>query len=99
MQFFWDQGNIDHIALHGITPEEAEQVIENDPLDAGSVFRNGESRTLHIGETDSGRVLLVVITERDGMYRVVTARPSRREERYIYSKHKVATDDQDYRYP
>jgi uncharacterized DUF497 family protein len=99
MQFLWDNGNINHIALHGITPEEAEQVIENDPLDAGTAFRNGESRTLHLGETDAGRVLLVVLTEREGMYRVVTARPSRREERDIYSKHKAASDDQNPRDP
>jgi len=95
MQFLWDSGNIDHIALHGITPEEAEQVIENNPLDAGALLRNGEARTLHLGETDAGRILIVVLTERDGMYRVVTARSARRNERAFYSNHKASTNDQD----
>ena len=95
MEFDWNAANVEHIALHGITPEEAEQVIENDPLDAGAVLRNGEARTLHLGETDAGRVLVVVITERDGKYRVVTARPSRRQERKFYAQHKAATNDQD----
>jgi len=95
MQFDWNSGNIDHIALHSVTPQEAEQVVENDPLDAGAVFRNGEQRTVNLGETDAGRVLVVVVTERDGMYRVVTARPADRKERAFYSNHKAAINDQD----
>ncbi len=93
MQFHWDSGNIDHIALHEVAPEEAEQVVENDPIDVNAVIRNGESRTVHLGETDAGRVLVVVVTERDEMYRVVTARPADRKERAFYSKHKAATND------
>jgi len=81
MPFQWDDGNIDHIAKHDVTPEEAEQVIENEPLDAGAVLRNGETRSVHLGETDAGRVLIVVVTERSSMYRVVTARPATRKER------------------
>jgi uncharacterized DUF497 family protein len=99
MRFLWDSGNIAHIALHAITPQEAEQVLENDPLDVGVALRHGETRTLQLGETDAGRVLFVVITERAGMYRVVTARPSRREERAFYSNAKAITHDQDRRDP
>jgi uncharacterized DUF497 family protein len=95
MQFQWDNGNIEHIALHDVTPEEAEQVIENDPLDAGAMYRNGEARTVHLGETDAARVLVVVVTERNGMYRVVTARSADRKERAFYSNHKAATNDKD----
>lgn len=40
----WDELNIGHIALHGITPGEAEQVIGNEPLDLEVQFRNGEKR-------------------------------------------------------
>ncbi len=95
MQFDWDTNNIDHIALHDVTTDEAEQVIENKPLDAGVVFRNAEPRTLHLGETDTGRVLLVVITERNEMFRVVTARPANRKERTFYSNHKATINDKD----
>ena len=42
MQFDWKEANIAHIARHDVTPEEAEQVVENDPIDAGAVLRNGE---------------------------------------------------------
>ena len=95
MQFVWDSANVEHIARHGVTPDEAEQVIKNDPFDMAAGHRNGEPRTVHLGETDASRVLVVVITERDGMYRVVTARPADRKERAFYSNHKAVTDDQD----
>lgn len=95
MQFHWDNGNIEHIARHEVTPREAEQVIQNDPLDVGAALRNGETRTVHLGETDAGRVLVVVVTERDAMYRVVTARPADRKERAFYLNNKAAIDEQD----
>ena len=88
MQFDWNEGNISHIALHGVTPEEAEQVIQNQPLDAGTVLRNGEMRTVHLGETSAGRILHVVVTERGETYRVVTARDAHKKERAFYSKYK-----------
>ena len=84
MLFQWDNGNIHHIAQH-----------ENEPLDAGAVLRNGEARTVHLGETDAGRVLIVVVTDRSSMYRVVTARPVTRKERAFYSNHKAIPYDQD----
>ncbi len=99
MDFNWDSANIEHIARHEVTPEEAEQVIENDPLDAPAVLRNGETRTVHLGETDAGRVLVVVVTERNSMYRVVTARPAKKKERAFYAKYKAATNDQDPKDP
>lgn len=99
MEFNWDRANIGHIARHKVAIAEAEQVIENDPLDISKVARNGELRTVHLGETDSGRVLVIVVTERDGMYRVVTARPANRKERAFYSKYKATFNEQDSRNP
>jgi hypothetical protein len=42
-----------------ILPEEAEQVILNDPVDLGMEIVEGEERYLNLGAT-VGRVLLVV---------------------------------------
>lgn len=89
MLFDWDSANLNHIARHKVTREEVEQVIGNDPLDVGVVIRNREPRTIHLGETDSGRVLFIVVTGRNDMYRVVTARPAKRKERTFYAKHKA----------
>ncbi|HEY4357842.1 MAG TPA: BrnT family toxin [Acidobacteriaceae bacterium] len=94
MPFHWNTANIEHIALHNVTPDEAEQVIENDPLDVDARICNGEMRTVHLGETDASRVLFVVITERDGMLRVVTAFEADRRARRFYFDQKAINDDQ-----
>ncbi len=52
--FDWDSANTNHIARHGVTPEEAEQVVLNEPLDIEVVLRNGEQRIVQVGETDAG---------------------------------------------
>ena len=64
--FNWDAANINHIAEHEVPTDEAEQVMDNDPLDMEEQFRNGEQRFAHLGETFAGRVLFVVVTRRGG---------------------------------
>jgi uncharacterized DUF497 family protein len=86
--FLWDSASIPHIARHNITPEEAEQVVENDPLDIERQLRDGEERMLHLGETFAGRVLFVVVTVRAEMNRVVTAFPADRQARKFYAAKK-----------
>jgi uncharacterized protein len=73
-----------HLAIHGVLPEEAEQVIGNNPLDVERQIRNGEERILHLGETSAGRVLFVVATFREEMIRVVTSFPANRKARKLY---------------
>ncbi len=92
MQFLWDAGNIDHIARHCILPDEAEQVIENDPFDVVRYLRNGEERLNQVGETDAGRVLVVVTMTRGEYIRVVTAHPADRDMRALYAQMKEATN-------
>ncbi len=88
MQFIWDSYNINHIAPHGVAPEEAEQVLQNDPFDLQTEFRNGEYRTTHIGETDAARILIVLVTLRDDRIRVVTAYPAKPILRRFYAHQK-----------
>jgi uncharacterized DUF497 family protein len=71
--FDWDEANIGHIARHAVRPDEAEQVILNDPLDLGLEIVEGEERYLNLGVTSRFRVLLVVTTWREDRVRVVTA--------------------------
>ena len=73
LEFHWDEANSGHIARHGVTPKEAEQVILNNPLDIGMDTMEGEERFLNLGQTSTGRVLLVVTTWREDRVRVVTA--------------------------
>lgn len=97
--FDWDSANIDHITFHGISPEEVEQVIENNPIDVLRYLRNGEERLNQVGETDVGRVLVVVTTERDEMVRVVTAHQADRPMRKFYAQEKEAKDADTFRDP
>jgi uncharacterized protein len=73
--FEWDAANLGHIARHRVSPEEAEQIIENDPLDLEAEAVNGEKRTTSIGCTHRSR-FLVVVTLRGTRVRVVTAFPA-----------------------
>jgi uncharacterized protein len=85
--FDWDEGNRKHIAEHGITPKEAEQVVISDPLDLTLQEIGEEERTLQVGQTDRGRILVVVTTWRDSKVRVVTAFPAPKQLREFYLMH------------
>ena len=82
--FDWDDGNINHIKKHGITPKETEEVILNDPMDLRFELRNGEERTVQVGETDKGRILVVVTTMRGELIRVITAFSATKNLRKVY---------------
>jgi uncharacterized DUF497 family protein len=87
LQFDWNEENIGHLARHQIGPSEAEQVLNNRPLDLESNLRNGEERVAQVGETDGGRILIVISTSRDNKIRVVTAWPANeRLRRYFQSQ-------------
>jgi uncharacterized DUF497 family protein len=74
MTFFdWDEANIAHIAAHDVLPHEAEEVIENQPLYLDYSVEDGEERYREIGETSTGRVLMILSTLRNERTRVITA--------------------------
>jgi uncharacterized DUF497 family protein len=71
--FDWDEANIGHIAEHGVVPHEAEEAYDSNPLFLEYSVEDGEERYREIGETRTGRVLVVVSTMRGDLVRVVTA--------------------------
>lgn len=78
----WDDANTEHIARHGVTPEEVEQAFANDPLVVPAAQkRGGEERVLCAGLTDTGRALQFVYTMRCGRIRVITAHTAKRKVR------------------
>ena len=81
----WDDENIKHIAKHDIVPEEAEEALLRDPLDYDfDPDKNGEPRWAYLGETETGRILVVVITMRGDRARVVTAYDAERKDKVLY---------------
>lgn len=80
----WDDQNVEHIARHGVDPDEAEQACFSRPK-----LRRGRcGRYLVLGRgTAAGRHLLVVLTYLgSGEARVVTARDMDHREKALYRR-------------
>jgi uncharacterized protein len=88
MLFDWDDANREHVRRHAVTPDEAEQVFRNAPIDLAAMNRKQETRRMVVGETDAGRVLTIVSTQRASRVRVITAYPANRRHRRIYEEEK-----------
>jgi uncharacterized DUF497 family protein len=86
VEFGWNAANVEHIARHGITPQEAEEAIQIEPLDADVQPHDGELRVLCFGRTKSGRLLTVLHTEQRGKLRVVTAYEMTKQQERLYFK-------------
>ena len=84
MEFDWDAQNRKHIERHGISPEEAEEAVLIEPLEAGVQQRQSEERVLCFGRTKSGRLLTILYTERRGKTRIVTAYEMTKEQQLLY---------------
>jgi hypothetical protein len=84
MIFDWDAANVDHVARHGVTSTECEEAYCNGPLVIRRQKRKRERRRLCLEETNNGRLLTFVVTERQGRIRFVTAYPMPPQMREIY---------------
>lgn len=92
--FDWDDANIAHIAQHGVTPEEAEEALANDPLEmVFEISEDGEEHWSYLGETAATRLLYLIITLRGERVRVVTAFDPPGQERSFYLKTKAELQD------
>ncbi len=86
----WDDWNVEHIARHQVTRDEAEEVCHGNPV----VQEGKKGRILVFGPSHTGRMLAVVLDQSDisgvnyppGVYYPVTARPASRQERAIYTQ-------------
>ena len=53
-----DQGNIQHIAEHGITPEEVEEVM--DDADGLDIYSRSSGNPITFGYTSAGKYIAVI---------------------------------------
>lgn len=80
----WTEGSEDHIARHGVTPEEVQEALYTRPR---WITPGRSGVTLVFAVTDAGRYLLVVIAPaRDGGVYVVTARDLNDSERRTFRR-------------
>jgi len=92
-RLIFDDWNVEHIARHGVTQEEVEQVCRGDHI----VQTGYRGRLVLIGATSTSRMLAVVLAQQDeGEFYPVTARPASRKERkqYASEKGRQAHDDE-----
>lgn len=87
--FQWDKANLRKIKAHKIEQEEAEQALLSSPILVYSQDVEGEPRFVYYGQTVSGRLLAVVITERGDNIRVVTAYDLDASQRRDYLKRRA----------
>lgn len=81
--FDWDEYNLDHIARHGVDPDEAEDAV----LDPDRIsFPARLDRVGFIGTTEAGRVLVVILDRKRYLWRVVTARDASPNEKKSYRR-------------
>jgi len=84
-EFLWPEDRIDHIARHGVVPEEVEEVCFGRAL-VLKAKTEGDNPVYHVlGQTRHGRYLFcVVIRFADGKGYPVTARPMTPKEKRRY---------------
>ena len=88
MEFDWDEANEEHIARHGVTPEEAEEAFFDVSRTRADVYSTEtERRRGLLGRTEDGRLLFVIYTLRGGAIRVITARDASSQHRRLYARH------------
>ena len=80
-QLDWDEINEDHIARHGVSPREIDEMCVSDPL----VRRGRRGAYLVYGQTLEGRYVFAVIEPKAvGIGRCVTARDMTNREKHNY---------------
>lgn len=77
LQFTWDPGKAEaNVRKHGVSFEDASTVFRN-PLAKvlpDPIHSEREERSLIVGHSAGGRLLLVVFTETDERIRIISAR-------------------------
>jgi len=84
--FEWDENNENHLARHGITPNEAEQVVLNGPAwMRNKKGRSGDWKAVGITDGGSALTIIVAVNSNDGVLRVITGWPATQGEvtRYL----------------
>jgi len=83
LEFDWDKGNLDHIANHKVSASEVEQVFrDSNRLEGQAYSVKQEQRFATLGQTETGRILTIIYTIRNGKIRTITAyRATRKEQR------------------
>ncbi len=71
-QFDWDEHNERHLARHGISRLDAEDILAGDQILTEYQVEGGEQRWIAVGATRTGRILSIVFAIRYDTLRPIT---------------------------
>lgn len=82
--FEWDDNNVEHIAKHGVSPDEIEEVaFDDDPW----IRKGRNDRRYMLGYTIAGRYLFVVyVLKSKDIARVITSMDMDEKTRKLYKR-------------
>jgi uncharacterized DUF497 family protein len=84
--FEWDESNVEHLARHGISPEEVEELFLGRTIRL-RMATDAPDRVPVLGRTLGGRYLLIICQQKAGsLIRPFTGRDMRPHERRIYER-------------
>ena len=84
VEFDWDEQNENHLAKHGITRSDAEDVLSGNHILLEFQMEENEQRWVAVGATRSGRILNIVFTVRGETIRTITGWVADKETADLY---------------
>ena len=95
-EFEWDETkNEKNKTKHKVSFEDASKVFEDENRLQYAVDRNGERRYITIGKALKV-IIMVVYTIRNFAFRLISARPARKDERESYIANSLIKQDDEY---
>lgn len=85
-EFDWDQENEGHLARHGISRSDAEDVVSGNHILVEYQTEENEERWVAVGATRAGRVLEIVFAIRGEAIRPITGWPADKGTVTLYLK-------------
>lgn len=85
-EFDWDVHNLKHLAKHGISRPDAEDVFSGNHTLLEYQREGDEERWIAVGATRVGRILEIVFAVRGEAIRPITGWPASKEMSDVYAK-------------
>ena len=90
--FEWDRHNLKKVKAHRVNVVEVEEALSISPILIYEQDAEGETRYVYYGETAGLRLLAVVLTERNGKIRVITAYELDAGQKRDYLEHRAGEE-------
>ncbi len=90
-EILWTESDVAHLARHGVTREEVEEVLAAAPVwRRGRIHPQTKRKSVYaLGQTEAGRYLFIVLSPRElGRARCVTAMDMDERARRYYARHR-----------